>query len=441
MKTNIREIPYSARRYWVSNNGTITDRDGVAIPTYLKDGHIHTRISWVNGEAEYKVALLVLLAFRNIELPDYLFGEVEPLYRDGDCNNLSVANILYRLKSGSVEVEGFSGFYYIPMFSSYAINLKGEILNHRTGKYKTWSFTKPSVERNSKGGYAYNRVVGEDGRSVTLFRHRALILAFKDYDHTVNDLVVNHIDGVPGNDWLDNLELVTHRENNIHAVVNGLRLDNKPVLSKNLRTNEIIRFESANACAKHYNHPQGSYIRDRIKSGRVYSDLLLFKDDDGTEWPEIDITRQKVHIAKHANTILGRNVFTGELVVFNGTTNGSNYTGVKPATILKHAKEEMLIPINGWNFRYAHSGSEWPKHSAKHLKIYEEFPVYPPDGLNCTDVATGEEKFYTSVANACKDLKIQKAVIYHAIREDKLLNGRWKFSLFDIRKCLSHPTE
>jgi hypothetical protein len=156
----------------------------------------------------------------------------------------------------------------------------------------------------------------------------------------------------------------------------------------------------------------------------------------------VDLGTAKIHIAKHSNKIMARNVFNGNIIIFNGTGAGSEQTGVKPATILKHVKEEMEIPVSGWNFRYAHKEVKWPTHTKRHLMIYEKYPIYPPDGLIVIEQATGEEIFFTSVADACQQLRINKHVIYKSIQNDCVSsNGKWKFKLFDIRKSLSHHTE
>lgn len=441
MKTNVRELQYSARRYWLSENGTIYNSSNEKIPTFLKDGHVFVKLSWINGLDDYKLATLMLITYKKTSLPDHLLERIEPLYIDNDPENLSVQNILYRFSDGPIEVEDIPGFYYVPLFANYAINKKGEIVNWRTKKYKVWSFTKPVVERNALGGYAYNRVVNDEGFSVTLFRHRAICLTFQTYGSNVNSLVVNHKDGVPGNDWSDNLELVTYQENNVHAFRTGLRNDNKPVLSKDLRTGEIKKFNSSNECAQHYGYPQGCHVRYRILSKKVHSDFIIFKDDDGTAWPEYDLNKVKIHIAKNANFIIGRNVFTGDFIRFSGTAKGSEATGVKEATILKHAKEDRLIPINGWNFRYEHKETKWPEHTRRHLIIYETYPIYPPDGLIAFNLETNEEVFFPSVARGSHELKINKHLIFKAIKEDKAVQKKWKFKLFDIRKNLGQPTE
>lgn len=91
--------------------------------------------------------------------------------------------------------------------------------------------------------------------------------------------------------------------------------------------------------------------------------------------------------------MLGRNVFTGLTVVFEGTPQGTLATGVKQATILKHAKENMCIPANGWNFRFIDEHTTWPVHSDKHLLIYKKYPMYPPNGMTVIDTLDNSEVF------------------------------------------------
>ena len=442
MQNNIHYIPYSARRYSITSNGTVCTSSGEVLEKKLINGHYCVELTWVSGVGYYKVALLMLLCFNSVMLPDHLIDQIEPLYADNDCENLSAGNIFYKFKNGPIEVEDLPGYYYIPLYANYAISKLGHLVNWKTKKFKSWSITKPDVERNAKGGYAYSRVVNDIGGSVALFRHRAMCLTFLEYDSSVLRLVVNHKDGVPGNDWIENLEWATYKENNLHAVKTGLRLDNKPVLSKNIKTGEVLRFSSTNECAKHFGHPQGSYVRDRIISGKIYNDYLLFKDDNETPWPDVDLATAKIHIAKSSNKIIARNVFTGDLVVFNGTREASAFTGVKFATILRHVREDSEIPANGWNYRYQHREIIWPNHSKWHLKIYEKYPIYPPDGLFATNVETNEKRFFESVAVGANELKINKHVIYDSIRRKvAVVNGKWMFELFDIRKSLSLPTE
>ena len=436
---NCEYLPWSGRRYQISPIGEIKDSSGNSIETFLKDGHLHVRLCWVLGTRDYNLASIVLITFGKIKIPEYLFDEIVPLYKDSSITNLSPVNLLYKFKSGKLEVQDFPGFYYIPFFSDYAINSAGDLINITTGKFKVWSITKPNEIKNSTGGYRYSRVVNEEGYSKCLFLHRAMCLVFLDYDSSIDGLVVNHKDGDPSNNELSNLELVTHLRNNIHAVEVGLRGDNKPVLCKNLRTGEIMQFPSIGACGRHFNEPRAGFIHHRIFKSptKVFSDMLVFKLDDDKPWPDFDMT--KIAISGINDNYVGRNVFTGDLVIFNSCSD--NRFGVKAATILNHVKNKIKIPVNGWNFKYLDDKEPWPIHSEKHLKIYSKYRIYPPDGVQCIDIESNEETFFESVSICCQKFTFQKNVLYSLMKSKKPYKGKYVFELFDIRKNLGHPAE
>lgn len=438
-----RPLPWSGRRYFVNSVGEVFSNNGEILKPVFKNNGFFLELDWILGRREYSVAVLVLISFGLVKLPDYLLDEIVPLYRDRSPSNLSPANLLYKFKSGKIEVENFPGFYYIPFYADYAINEKGELININTGKYKSWAITKPNLEKNQTGGYLYSRVVNDLGFSRTIFQHRALCYVFKDYDYNVEDLVVNHIDGNPGNNALTNLEFVTFQRNNEHAVEIGLRGDNKPVLSRNLQTGEILRFQSIAACGRHYGQPRAGFVVHRLKYGgtKLYSDMLQFKYDDGSPWPEIDMNSSKIHRIGRAEDIVARNVFTGDTIIFDGAPNGFIFTNVKAATILTHVRECKMIPVNGWNFRWLNENIIWPNHSERHLRIYRKYPIYPPDGAIVLNTETNDEEFYESVALACQALRINKDVFHSYAGTEKLLLKKYRLVLFKLREHLSHPTE
>lgn len=434
-------LPWSGRRYLATPVGDIQMSSGEVVEVKKKNGEAFVELEWVLGRREYSVAVLVLLTYELLKLPDHLMDQVEPLYRDGNPGNLSPYNLLYRFKSGPLEVEGLPGFYYIPLYVDYAISADGELINVNTGKYKSWAFTKPNPEKNQTGGYRYSRVVNDLGFSKTLFQHRALCLVFKDYGADVETMYVNHVDGCPWNNAISNLEWVTPRENNVHAVVTGLRGDNKPVLSRNLQTGEILRFESIGACGRYHGQPRAGFVYHRLLNspGKVYPDMLQFKFDDGSQWPVID--PNLISRVGRAHDIQARNVFTGDIVIFEGAPSGEALTGVKAGTILTHVRENKVIPVNGWNFRWFAPDTVWPEHTGRHLRVYSKYPIYPPDGVVATDIETDEEHFFESVALACQKFKFTKSVLHNYANSGKTFAGKYTFKLFRLRDELGHPVE
>ena len=434
-------LPLSGGRYTVSQYGVVY-ANGIQITAQTTDGKPTVNLEWVLGKLDYPLALVVLIAYTPIALPERLWGNIEALFIDGDVNNTTPVNITYRFKH-PIQVDGLDGYYYIPFYENYAINTDGSMVNVNSGKELTWWVTKPQPSKNSTGGYHSSRVMcGDKGRSTMLFRHKALCLTFKPYGSNVNTLIVNHLDGVPSNDNLNNLEWSNYSSNNQHAYNSGLRPNAaNPILMKQLETGVITRFESVEACARHLGKTNGFYINYRLKNsrGKVFDDMLQFKYDDGTEWPAINM--QALKICRHGSLsdYVARNVFTGELTFFRGFSDGERVTGVKGETIRRHVSVCERLPVGGFNFRYLNTGSiVWPNHTSRHLQIYKQYPYKSPNGFISTCVSTGVEHFYTSIDDACQELGIAKRSLASSACNNTVLNG-YRYSYFKIRETLG-PT-
>jgi hypothetical protein len=438
-----RYLPWSGRRYKVSQYGKLLDNLGNEIETTESQGHIVVEIDWVLGRRQYQLAFLIIVVFQGMHLPDHLWDQVLPLYADGDFRNLNPVNLTYKFRK-RLEVENYPGYFYIPFFTDYGLTENGDIINVATSKHKVWSVTHGGGVKNQTGGYLYNRVVSDSGISKTLFLHRALAFVFLEYGNNVHELVINHRDGQPSNNKVDNLEWSTYKENNKHAYAMELRKNSaSPVLMRNLKTGEITRYESIQACGRSLGLERADYIRMRLINGpsKVYEDLLQFKYDDGTPWSDVSSDPNDIVRLGRPNTIAARNIFTGEIVIFQGTPEGARLTGVKAATILRHVRETALIPVGGYNFRYLDCVTTWPEFSSKCLRIFQKYPIYPPDGMDVKNLQTGEEIFYESVAEACNALKISKTIAYKAAQTGRTVNNKYQLKLFEIRKNLGHPTE
>lgn len=428
-------LPWSSRRYKISVTGKIFTIDDNEIVQVKVDNAMMVSLEWVEGNKLYPVGLLVLVTFKKLTLEEHLLKEVEILHIDDDCENNTLINLLYRFKNGPLETEDYPGYYYIPLYTDYAINENQDLINIKTGKKKTWSIVPPG-RKNSKGGYHYTRVLTDDGFSKVLLLHRAVCMVFHRYDSKMNAMVVNHIDGEPSNNQKDNLEWSTYKENNQHAYDNGLRPNSSlPVLVKNLDSGIETEYPSYSECARCLGLSGSSVVTFRIRKGwdKIYPDKLIFKlKTDPRPWPDIDLNEIEISYDGRPVMMVARNIFTGKVIFFSGAEQGSLLTGVKKQTILNHIKRKIRIPINGFNFRYLEKNINWPKHSKRHLLIYEKFPIYPPNGAIVWNVKNNEEKFYTSTSEAMKELKVNKSAFYYHAKNNKLIKNIYKVEIFDI---------
>jgi hypothetical protein len=118
------------------------------------------------------------------------------------------------------EIEGFTG---------YTVDTLGNVYGPR--------FDKPlATDLNSKG---YRRVdlYSAPGKRSRFFVHRLVAEAF--IPNPENKPCVNHINGIPTDNRVENLEWVTHKENTQHAYKQGL-LSNRGEDNYNSRITEEI---------------------------------------------------------------------------------------------------------------------------------------------------------------------------------------------------------
>lgn len=356
-------LPFSNKRYYLSND-LLYSTNGDALN--LVDGCVE--IAWVDGFKKYPFELLVYFCKKKPIDPDLIMSVVV-VFLDGDRSNLEKSNLSYRFNS-PIEVDGHSGFFRVPGYNNYAISVDGRLINTDTGKEKVWSVTKPNKLRNSLGGYRYAGVNTDEGNYTNLFRHRAMIYTFTQIPDGVGDMVVNHKDGIPGNDELSNLELTTYAENNQHAYDNGLRTTaSKALLVKNLATDEIVRYPTiklaANACG--YNTGTFIYYRMRDNPNGVYSDNLMFKFDDGTEWPEPDYSR--VLLANNNREVTLFDVLKKELRIFPSCASAGWFLGVDGDTIGRYARKKVNKILKGHYVRFNEDIRDIPVLSDKVLNI------------------------------------------------------------------------
>ena len=249
-------VPYSA--CGTNERGEILNWKNEVIPIVEIDGKMVVKLDWIYGNTYYDAALVILVAYGRVELPLNLYSEVEPLFKDGNYKNVFPSNLMYRFRNGPLECSEYPGYYYIPFFTKYVINREGTVISLINGCEKSFYTAPPLRHKKITAGYRYTRLMTPNGESKMAAQHRILCYTFKRYEADVMKMVVNHIDGNPTNNHLDNMELVTNAENIKHAFDTGLvRRQGVPFLVKNLKTGEIKRYTNQKHYATEIGHQTG----------------------------------------------------------------------------------------------------------------------------------------------------------------------------------------
>lgn len=245
----------------------------------------------------------------------------------------------------------FPGFYRIPIETDFlAINRDGVVIRLTTGK-------KLKIHISSKGYPAFG-VRNKDGSSQPTLVHRTLALLFvpvpvRHLDKSRDDLQVNHIDGDKTNFSLDNLEWVTGQENMEHAFLTGLADGKRPVLARNIVTNEIVRYESIRACCQEHLVDKNMLLKHltSISSGRIIKDSFVFKFDDGALWPDLlAYPHSSVTLWRTCN-VVGKEVSSGEIHLFASLGAACEILGFSLKNLGNHRhRVGSDSPYQGWIF-------------------------------------------------------------------------------------------
>lgn len=419
-------VPETQNRYMVNVYGDVIDVDLGKIISKPRSDRKVVEFDWFDGYREYEVGLVVVVSMMGVKIPSFLWGIIEPRYRDNDRLNTVPDNVYYSFKM-PLKVPGKPDLFYIPFFTRYGISKSGELVDLEIDYVKKWTVTKPPKDnkKNIKHGYRVTRIYNDKGTGSNLSRHRAIALAFIPYPVHPHERIVNHLDGVPGNDSEDNLEWTTHSGNTQHAYDNGLQPNNvRAILVKN-QAGEITRYDSIAACCKalKMTHSKLSH-RLRNNPGKMYSDGVAVVYEDSEEWVDGLVKERETY------AIAIKNVFTGDVMIVNNQREASVVTKVDDGTIWFHVSNESRTPIDGLLFRrYSDDEDiEWPVYSRWQLELFKRRPKKPPFAWVVTDtiLETQELMFAEELSTHMgKSLSQAKAIANKGVSNC----GRYRYEL------------
>lgn len=222
----------------------------------------------------------------------------------------------------AIESVSHPGYYAIPGYSSYLISRTGDVIN--IGRDSRLSGSA------NPAGYHNFRLVGDDGETLTWGRHRLLGHVFKSPEESISGLVINHENGIKGDDRLDNLEWKTQQGNVEHAGQHGLTEKCIPISVRNADTGHVSRFPSCIAAAEVLGLTKDAILY-RVKEGesRVFPERRQYRKGwNDHPWAVVDDVDRALLANSTSKAVLVRNVSTGNVATFRQLSEMASAYGV-----------------------------------------------------------------------------------------------------------------
>lgn len=313
-----------------------------------------------------------------------------------------------------IEVDECPGFFIVPGHDRIAISRKGYVYDF---KLKFCHFP-----RYGKNQYPSVSIAGYGKYLI----HRLLAYTFLMPDNAnieeYHELIINHKNGIKHDHDIDNIEWCTYQENSIHAYATGLRDDNKPVLAKNLKTNEVQRFYSVNDCGRHFKVNQEKVHRYLQRKGSSEYPFKNFYEliYEGEEWRGLtaDDIGKVVPGRPHPIVVVEGN----RVIVFDSSESAGKHFKVSSYIIRKLLNErEKNGPIKVFNLHHYQDDID----NAEFISSspVRNIPKRKPVPVKVINLDTNEETDWVSVAAFGHVMNVSK----NTIQKSMVINdGRWR---------------
>lgn len=153
----------------------------------------------------------------------------------------------------------------------YEISNHGRIRTHKnkttwTERHGTRHWKQIYLKEKNPKGRDCRVALWKDGNVKDWLVHRLVAYAFIPNTDKAKDSI-NHIDGNPKNNHVENLEWCNHKENNNHAFDNGLMTTNNKTTLLKLSDNKTFDFRSMGKASLFLGRNSG-YISGILKSSK-----------------------------------------------------------------------------------------------------------------------------------------------------------------------------
>lgn len=311
-----------------------------------------------------------------------------------------------------IKSKDFPGFYEIPRYGRYVISKEGKVVKKETGE---------SIPSHVLGkGYISFNMTNDDGVRSCRGRHRLLGIVFKHPCCSIDDLVVNHLNGIPGSDDLENLEWTTQKGNIEHAGRIGLSSKCTPIAVRDVATGEVCEYPSIVEYARVVGWSKDRVNwRIRIGEGRVFP--------EGKQYRQASITKpwyipEDIDLALLLNTrssvTLIKNVFSDEITEYPSLSEAARQLGVSKAALSIWIRFKNMPVLRGFiQAKFAHDPRPWRPVSDPYLEIEVSTGTRV---VRVTEEKTGTHRYFASICECAKEMGLNPTAVSYRLKSKGL---------------------
>jgi hypothetical protein len=321
----------------------------------------------------------------------------------------------------------------IPHFSRYLISLSGKVKDTKTGK-------DVSPSKNPAGYYNFY-LFSDAGYKFTWGRHRLLCYVFKHPGQDIDNLVVNHINGIKSDDRLENLEWTAHTGNIHHAGLNQLTSKCIPVAVRDIDTGDVQYFSSIIDCAKELNLSKFA-VSHRIRQDerRIFPERKQYRISHSTRpWAVPDNIELMLKKNGTCKSIMVKFILTGEILEFSRLIELADYLNVEPSTLSAWLQKDNQPILPGLiQLKYGWDDAPWREVSDP----YKELDEFTGRRVIQITSMNGETQIYPSAAIAARAMQLRPTALhYHVSTNGKILfSDGYHYGYYPYSIAINGPT-
>jgi len=322
------------------------------------------------------------------------------------------------------ESDKFPGFYEIPEYSKYCISVDGLVINKNTCEYLQGS--------RNPDGYINYRISDDNNRILTWGRHRLMCYVFKHPNISIENLVVNHINTIKGDDWLDNLEWITYQGNVEHAGIMGLTEKCCPISVRDVDTGQVIKFSSIIECARFMGFTKDA-VNYRVKVGetRIFPERKQYRlSHSDNLWytpPSIEHALMQNSTSKAVSV---RNVFTGEVFHYDQIGRLTEIFGVSPSTLTQwiNCRDQPVLPFY-IQLKWGHDTTPWRNVVDPYLELNT---FSGRKAVKIINDKSGEIKIYPSCSECAADKGLSPTALNYRLKSNgtKIFSDGYRYGYY-----------